>query len=79
MAKRRWSPRFVRRSARRRQIADLFAGLGTFALALGAVYAGEAWRDAAAALKRAAPAMRVEHRDLYRRPLDRRSWSGSTR
>lgn len=51
--------------------ADLFAGLGTFALGVGASYAAEASRDAAASLKRAAPAMRVEHRDLYRRPLDR--------
>ena len=49
--------------------ADLFSGLGTFALAVRAAYAGEAARDAAAALKRAAPAMSVEHRDLYRRPL----------
>ncbi|MEA3081950.1 MAG: rRNA (uracil1939-C5)-methyltransferase, partial [Sphingomonadales bacterium] len=53
-------------------ITDLFAGLGTFALAVRAVYAAEASRDAAAALKRAAPAMNVEHRDLYRRPLDRK-------
>ena len=51
-------------------VADLFAGLGTFALAVRAAYAAEASRDAAAALKRAAPAMTVEHRDLYRRPLD---------
>jgi 23S rRNA (uracil1939-C5)-methyltransferase len=51
-------------------IADLFAGLGTFALATRAVYAAEASRDAAAALKRASPTMDVEHRDLYRRPLD---------
>jgi 23S rRNA (uracil1939-C5)-methyltransferase len=51
-------------------IADLFAGLGTFALAVRAAYAAEASRDAAAALKRAAPALTVEHRDLYRRPLD---------
>ena len=51
-------------------VADLFAGLGTFALATKAVYAAEASRDAVAALKRAAPAMAVEHRDLYRRPLD---------
>jgi 23S rRNA (uracil1939-C5)-methyltransferase len=50
--------------------ADLFAGLGTFALATGASYAAEASRDAAAALKRAAPTITVEHRDLYRRPLD---------
>ena len=51
-------------------IADLFAGLGTFALASRASYAAEASRDAAAALKRAAPIVNVEHRDLYRRPLD---------
>jgi 23S rRNA (uracil1939-C5)-methyltransferase len=50
--------------------ADLFAGLGTFALAIGASYAAEASRDASAALKRAAPRTAVEHRDLYRRPLD---------
>lgn len=53
------------------RVADLFAGLGTFALALRAAYAAEASRDAAAALKRAAPPTAVEHRDLYRRPLDR--------
>jgi 23S rRNA (uracil1939-C5)-methyltransferase len=52
------------------KIADLFAGLGTFALATRAAYAAEASRDAAAALKRAALVMAVEHRDLYRRPLD---------
>jgi 23S rRNA (uracil1939-C5)-methyltransferase len=52
------------------RIADLFSGLGTFALAVRAAYAAEASRDAATALKRAAPAMAVEHRDLYRRPLD---------
>ena len=51
-------------------VADLFAGIGTFALAMQATYAAEASRDAASALKRAAPAMAVEHRDLYRRPLD---------
>jgi 23S rRNA (uracil1939-C5)-methyltransferase len=51
--------------------ADLFAGLGTFALALsGKVYAAEASRDTVLALKRAAPAIAAEHRDLYRRPLD---------
>jgi 23S rRNA (uracil1939-C5)-methyltransferase len=50
--------------------ADLFAGLGTFALGLKASYAAEASRDAAEALKRAAPGTAVEHRDLYRRPLD---------
>ena len=54
------------------KVADLFAGLGTFALAGSANYAAEASRDAAAVLKRAAPAMNVEHRDLYRRPLDAR-------
>jgi 23S rRNA (uracil1939-C5)-methyltransferase len=51
-------------------VADLFAGLGTFSLALGANYAAEGSRDAAAALKQAAPRMNVEHRDLYRAPLD---------
>jgi 23S rRNA (uracil1939-C5)-methyltransferase len=50
-------------------LADLFAGLGTFALATSARYAAEASRDSAAALKRAASALSVEHRDLYRRPL----------
>ena len=55
------------------KVADLFAGLGTFALALsGKVYAAEASRDAVLALKRAAPGVAVEHRDLYRRPLDAR-------
>lgn len=54
------------------KMADLFSGLGTFALATNAAYAAEASRDAAAALKRGAPGMTVEHRDLYRRPLDTR-------
>ena len=53
-----------------KRIADLFSGLGTFGLATGAAYAAEASRDAAASLKRAAPTLQVEHRDLYRRPLD---------
>jgi 23S rRNA (uracil1939-C5)-methyltransferase len=54
-----------------RRSADLFSGLGTFALALpGQVYAAEASRDAVLALKRAGPAIAAEHRDLYRRPLD---------
>lgn len=53
-----------------KRTADLFAGLGTFALATHAIYAAEASRDAAAALKAAGPSMSVEHRDLYRRPLD---------
>jgi 23S rRNA (uracil1939-C5)-methyltransferase len=52
------------------RVADLFAGLGTFGLAVGAAYAAEASRDAAIALKQAAHGMTVEHRDLYRRPLD---------
>ena len=53
------------------RVADLFAGLGTFALALrGQIYAAEASRDAVLALKRAGPSIGVEHRDLYRRPLD---------
>jgi 23S rRNA (uracil1939-C5)-methyltransferase len=57
-------------------IADLFSGLGTFALALSAgarVYAAEAGRDAVLALKgaaaRAGRAVFADHRDLYRRPL----------
>jgi 23S rRNA (uracil1939-C5)-methyltransferase len=54
--------------------ADLFAGLGTFALAApGRVYAAEGSRDAALALKAAAGRAQrpvfVEHRDLFRRPL----------
>ena len=52
------------------RISDLFAGLGTFALGAGARYAAEASRDAVLSLKRAAPTIAVEHRDLYRRPLD---------
>ncbi len=55
-----------------KSIADLFAGLGTFALAARASYAAEASRDSAAALQSAAPNLAVEHRDLYRRPLDAR-------
>jgi len=59
-----------------RVVADLFAGLGTFALALeGRILAAEGSRDAALALKAAAGRARrpvfVDHRDLYRRPLDR--------
>lgn len=56
--------------------ADLFSGLGTFALSVvegRKVYAAEAARDAAFALKAAADRglrpVFVEHRDLYRRPL----------
>lgn len=58
-------------------VADLFAGLGTFALPLSAgakVYAAEGARDPALALKAAAGRVQrpvlVEHRDLFRRPLD---------
>ena len=57
-------------------VADLFAGVGTFALSLQAgrkVYAAEAARDAIAALSGAANRARAlvatEHRDLFRRPL----------
>src|SRR3546814_14370840 len=54
--------------------ADLFTGLGTFALSIpGKVYAAEAARDASLSLKAAAARAQrpvfVEHRDLYRRPL----------
>jgi 23S rRNA (uracil1939-C5)-methyltransferase len=58
-----------------RLVADLFAGLGTFALALeGRTLAVEGARDAALALKGAAATsgrtIFVDHRDLFRRPLD---------
>ncbi|MEH3104491.1 MAG: class I SAM-dependent RNA methyltransferase [Sphingomonas phyllosphaerae] len=57
-----------------RVVADLFAGLGTFALSLDArVYAAEGARDAIMALKAAAGRAQrpvfTEHRDLFRRPL----------
>jgi 23S rRNA (uracil1939-C5)-methyltransferase len=58
-----------------RRTLDLFAGLGTFALALpqAAVLAAEAARDAVLALGTAARAsgrtVEVQHRDLYRRPF----------
>ncbi|QAY78609.1 class I SAM-dependent RNA methyltransferase [Sphingosinicella sp. BN140058] len=57
-----------------RIVADLFAGLGTFALSLdGRVLAVEGARDAALALKAAANRSQrqlfVDHRDLFRRPL----------
>ena len=54
----------------------LFAGLGTFALATKAAYAAEASRDAVAALVQALPNARVEHRDLYRGPLDTKELKG---
>ncbi|KGB56385.1 23S rRNA (Uracil-5-)-methyltransferase RumA [Sphingopyxis sp. LC81] len=57
-------------------VADLFAGVGTFALSVQAgrkVYAAEGARDAIAALAGAANRARAlvatEHRDLFRRPL----------
>lgn len=57
-------------------LADLFSGLGTFALSLGqdrTVYAAEAARDMVLALKsaagRAQRRVACEHRDLFRRPL----------
>lgn len=57
-------------------IADLFSGLGTFALALGKgrpVYAAEGARDAVLALKagagRGQRRLVADHRDLFRRPL----------
>ena len=54
-----------------RVVADLFAGLGTFALALsGKIYAAEGARDAALGLKGAGRDLFVDHRDLFRRPLD---------
>jgi 23S rRNA (uracil1939-C5)-methyltransferase len=58
-----------------RTVADLFAGLGTFALSLeGRVLAAEGSRDSALALKAAANRAQkqifVDHRDLFRRPLD---------
>lgn len=58
-------------------VADLFAGLGTFTLPLSRgrrVYAAEGARDAVLALKAAAGRIQrpivVDHRDLFRRPLD---------
>jgi 23S rRNA (uracil1939-C5)-methyltransferase len=57
------------------RVADLFAGLGTFALSLdGQLTAAEAGREAILALKmaaaRAGRTLHAEHRDLYRRPYD---------
>lgn len=63
------------------KIADLFAGLGTFALALnGDVTAAEASREAITALKTAANrALRpitAAHRDLYRNPFQPKELAG---
>lgn len=59
-----------------RNVADLFAGLGTFALAMppaSRVYAAEGARDALLSLKgagaRAGRQLFADHRDLFRRPL----------
>lgn len=58
------------------RVADLFAGLGTFALSLGGprkIYAAEADLAPITALQQAAArggrAIFTEHRDLFRRPL----------
>ena len=57
-------------------VADLFSGLGTFALSLAEgrkIYAAEADRDPAMGLKsaagRAGLSIFADHRDLFRRPL----------
>lgn len=57
-------------------VADLFCGLGTFALAVGdnrPVYAAEGARDVVLSLKMAAARVQrrlaADHRDLFRRPL----------
>ena len=57
------------------RVADLFAGLGTFALAMESqVTAAEASRNAVLTLqmaaRRAGRPITAEHRDLYRRPYD---------
>ena len=63
-----------------RTVADLFAGLGTFALSLpGRVLAVEGARDSALSLKSAANRsgrqLLVDHRDLFRRPLEAKELS----
>ncbi|MEY2926457.1 MAG: hypothetical protein RL367_934 [Pseudomonadota bacterium] len=54
-------------------VIDLFAGLGTFTFATGAGHAVEGARDPALALQSAANRsgrlIKVEHRDLFRRPM----------
>lgn len=56
-----------------RHVADLFCGVGTFALPLAAagarVMAVDASGPAVAALGRALPGLETGHRDLFRRPL----------
>ena len=69
-ARRRWSRRCARRSPARPRIADLFAGLGTFALALdGQVTAAEASRDAVLALQVRGAAGGQADRGRASRPL----------
>ena len=68
-----WMVRHATEGAKR--VADLFAGLGTFAISLeGQITAAEASREAVLALKSAAGRsgrqFYAEHRDLYRRPYD---------
>ena len=63
------------------RIADLFAGLGTFALSLeGQLTAAEASREAILSFKIAAARsgrpLQAEHRDLYRRPYDVKELAG---
>ncbi|HEX2763985.1 MAG TPA: class I SAM-dependent RNA methyltransferase [Allosphingosinicella sp.] len=59
-----------------RLVADLFAGLGTFAFAQeGRILAAEGGRDAVLAMKagaaRSGRTVFADHRDLFRRPLSR--------
>ena len=77
-AKPRWRRSCSRIAARRARVADLFAGVGPFALRLAErarVTAADSDKDAVAALKRAAETTQglkpvtVEARDLFRRPL----------
>jgi 23S rRNA (uracil1939-C5)-methyltransferase len=61
--------------AEAKTVADLFSGLGTFALALeGKILAAEGSRDAARALAAAGKSsgrpLFVDHRDLFRRPYE---------
>ena len=75
MARQRWSRAVREASAGARRIADLFAGLGTFALVAG--WAGHRGRGVARrgpgaeiGGTRTGRPLQVEHRDLYRRPYD---------
>ena len=67
--------------AESKRTADLFAGLGTFAFALGGkITAAEASRHVVLAMstaaRRAGRPIVAEHRDLYRRPYDSSELSG---